>query len=51
MFRTPANAAYLRLLRSRHSGVPSFREFDQDLQGARRAEIAARVHAARFRGF
>ena len=49
--RMPANAAYLRLLRSRHSGTPTFREFDRDLQGARHLEIAARMDAARFRGF
>lgn len=49
--RTPDNTAYLRLLRSRHSGTPTFREFDYDLQGARRLEVAARLDAARFRGF
>lgn len=46
----PLNAEYLRLLRSRHSGLPMFREFDRDLQGARRVETAARIHAAGFRG-
>lgn len=49
--RMPANTAYLRLLRSRHAGTPTFREFDRDLQDARRLEIAARVDAARVRGF
>ena len=49
--RMPANTAYLRLLRARRAGVPTFREFDRDLQGARRLEIAAQVDAARLRGF
>ncbi len=51
MTRLPANAAYLRLLCSTHFGTPTLREFDRDLQGARRMEIAARLDASRFRGF
>lgn len=51
MTHTPANAAYLRLLRSTRRGTPTFREFDRDLRGARSLETSARIAAAAIRGF
>ncbi len=51
MTRNPANAAYLRLLRSTRPGTPTYREFDRDLQGARSLETSARIAAVAMRGF
>lgn len=51
MTRNPANAAYLRLLRSNRSGTPTYREFDRDLRGVRNLEIHARIDASSIRGF
>jgi hypothetical protein len=47
----PENKAYLRLLRARHSGTPTLREFDRDLHRARHLETIARLDATAVRGF
>lgn len=46
-----SNKAYLRLLRARHIGTPTAREFDRDLHGARHLETIARLDATAVRGF
>lgn len=49
--RLADNTAYLRLLRSTRPGAPTFREFDRELQRARRLDVAARLDASVIRGF
>jgi len=51
MTRLPINSAYLALLRTSRHANPSLREFDRDQRQVRRMELAARLDAARYRGF